>query len=128
MTAITRIRPNEVRQAQEFQRSLAQRMDALEKGNAVRSARAEWKRAVKVGRASWQHPLEVVEEGILSPEPTLFDSMKVHTYLTSLPGMGRVKANKVLISARISASKTLGGLSGRQMRELRDMLAWRFRS
>ena len=38
--------------------------------------------------------------------------------LLALPGHGRVKATKILNSCRVSPSKTFGGLSERQRKEL----------
>ena len=42
--------------------------------------------------------------------------------LLAVPKYGRVKANKVLQTCRISPSKTIGGLSDRQRTELVSLL------
>jgi hypothetical protein len=42
--------------------------------------------------------------------------------LLAVPKYGRVKANKILQTCRISPSKTIGGLSDRQRAELVGML------
>jgi hypothetical protein len=42
----------------------------------------------------------------------------VFDLLLAVPKYGRVKVNKILSQCRISPSKTLGGLSERQRREL----------
>jgi hypothetical protein len=54
---------------------------------------------------------------ILSP-PKYLETAKVLDLLMAVPKYGRVKANKVLGTCRISPSKTIGGLSARQRDEL----------
>lgn len=92
------------------QRSLTQRMEALQQANEIRTTRAAWKRDVKAGRAD---PLVVLAE-----PPAEFASMKVFDALMALPKVGRVKALTLLRSAQASPSKTLAGLSERQRNEL----------
>ena len=48
--------------------------------------------------------------------------MKVFDLLISVPKFGRVKANKILQTCRISPSKTLGGMSDRQRGEIVSLL------
>jgi hypothetical protein len=96
------------------ERSLAQRMDALERANDVRSARKQLKRDLKVGRAS-------VHALLLKP-PEHIETMKIFDLLIALPKYGRVKVNKILTQCRISPSKTIGGLSQRQRDELVRLL------
>jgi hypothetical protein len=91
-------------------RTVEQRREALDHANEIRTKRADWKRALKVGRAD---PAWV----ILAPAPELV-TMKVFDVLLAVPKVGRVKANKIMIRARISPAKTLGGLSERQRAEL----------
>lgn len=95
------------------ERSLAQRMSALGKANRNRIRRADTKKAI--GRRELS--LDEVLDLIVDP-PEWMEAMKVLPLLLALPKVGRVKANKVLQSCRISPSKTLGGLSDRQREEL----------
>lgn len=95
-------------------RTVLQRMEALERANDVRSRRKDLKRDLKAGRQS-------VHELILSP-PGYLETAKVFDLLLAAPKVGRVKANKVLTVARISPSKTIGGLSPRQRSELVALL------
>ena len=90
------------------ERSLKQRMDALEEANRIRTYRAQAKRDLKAGRTTLFD---------LMQDPDC-ETMKLIDALLSLPKVGRVKANKVLQTARISPSKTIGGLSDRQRVEL----------
>ena len=92
------------------ERSLTQRMEALQRANDVRSRRAQLKRDLKAGR---QH----IHELLLNP-PEYLLSAKVFDLLLAVPKYGRVKVNKILGQYRISPSKTLGGLSERQRAEL----------
>jgi len=92
------------------ERSLAQRMDALKKANAIRSQRARLKRDLKGGR--------VKIDGLLLNPPEYLQTAKVFDLLLAVPKLGRVKANRALTHCRISPSKTIGGLSERQRQEL----------
>jgi hypothetical protein len=92
------------------ERSLVQRMEALQRANAVRSRRAKLKRDLKAGR-------QPIHELLLQP-PEFLETAKVFDLLLAVPKYGRVKVNKILTQCRISPSKTIGGLSERQRREL----------
>jgi uncharacterized FAD-dependent dehydrogenase len=96
------------------ERSLNQRMDALNRANEIRTARAQLKRDLKAGRAA-------IHE-LLTEPPTYVETAKVFDLLLAVPKYGRVKANKVLTQCRISPSKTIGGLSQRQRGELVALL------
>ncbi|MDQ6914845.1 MAG: hypothetical protein M3155_03435 [Actinomycetota bacterium] len=96
------------------ERSLTQRMDALQRANAIRTRRAQLKRDLKAGRAS-------IHQLLLDP-PEWVETAKVFDMLLAVPKYGRVKANKILQQCRISPSKTIGGLSERQRTELVAML------
>jgi hypothetical protein len=99
------------------ERSLEQRMSALEEANRIRVLRAQLKRDLKAGR---ENVLDVLEE---PPEWT--ETMKVFDLLLAVPKLGRVKVNKALQKLRISPSKTVGGLSQRQRTEIIAHLIWR---
>ncbi len=92
------------------ERSLNQRMDALQRANEVRSRRAQLKRDLKAGRIS------IVK--LLKNPPAWVETAKVFDMLLAVPKLGRVKVNKKLGLCRISPSKTIGGLSPRQRDEL----------
>ena len=94
------------------ERSRAQRLDALERANAIRTTRARLKADIRAGRQS--------ALTILGKPPEYVATMKVWDLLLAVPKVGRVKANKSLTRCRISPSKTMGGLSQRQ----RDDLVW----
>src|SRR3954452_4707532 len=96
------------------ERSLLQRMDALQRANEIRTRRAQLKRDLKAGRASI-HTL-------LTNPPEYVETAKVFDMLLAVPKYGRVKVNKILGTCRISPSKTIGGLSERQRTELVSML------
>lgn len=97
-------------------RSIEQRMTALQRANDIRTKRAEVKRTVKRSK----NPQPLVMQ--LADPASHFETMKVFDLLVSLPKVGRVKANKILRTARISPSKTIGGLSDRQRREVLSLL------
>jgi len=66
-------------------------------------------------------PSQPIHELLLDP-PDYLETAKVFDLLLAVPKYGRVKVNKILSQCRISPSKTLGGLSGRQRGELVDLL------
>jgi S13-like H2TH domain len=96
------------------ERSLQQRMDALQRANLIRMQRAQLKRDLKAGR-------HTIQDLLLEP-PDFVETAKVFDMLLAVPKYGRVKVNKVLQQCRISPSKTIGGLSQRQRTELVSML------
>src|SRR5919202_6200672 len=96
------------------ERSLVQRMDALQRANEIRTRRAKLKRDLKGGRVS-------IHDLLLTP-PDYLETAKVFDMLLAVPKYGRVKVNKILVQCRISPSKTIGGLSERQRNELVSML------
>lgn len=91
-------------------RSLRQRMDALQRANDVRTRRAQLKRDLKAGR------VDVVD--VLRRPPEFAETMKVFDLLLAAPKWGRVKVKKTLVTVRLSPSKTLAGMSERQRTEL----------
>lgn len=94
------------------ERTLIQRMDALDKADRIRTYRADLKRDLKAGRANIIHIL-----GANEIDPML-ETMKLFDLILAVPTYGRVKVNKILQVCRISPTKTLGGLSKRQRAEL----------
>ena len=95
-------------------RDREQRRAALARANAVRTRRATLKRDLRDGRA------EI--DAIIGNPPDYVQSAKLFDLLLAVPKFGRVKVNKVLSQARISPSKTIGGLSARQRDELVRLL------
>src|SRR5437879_13067733 len=79
------------------QRSLNQRMDALQRANEIRMRRAQLKRDLKSGRRS-------IHE-LLSEPPEYLETAKVFDMLLAVPKYGCVKANKILVTCRIVPSE-----------------------
>jgi hypothetical protein len=96
------------------ERSLTQRMEALQRANDIRSRRARLKKDLKAGR-------QPIHELLLQP-PEYLETAKVFDLLLAVPKYGRVKVNKILTQCRVSPSKTIGGLSERQRSELVDLM------
>ena len=92
------------------ERSLTQRKEALKKANDVRSRRARLKKDIKAGRQKIH--------GLLLDPPDFLLTAKVFDLLEQVPKYGRVKVTRALTHCRISPSKTVGGLSERQRKEL----------
>lgn len=96
------------------ERSLTQRLDALNRANEIRTQRAALKKDLKAGRTNIH--------SLLQDPPPYVETAKVMDMLLAVPKYGRVKVNKVLSQCRISPSKTIGGLSERQRDELVGLL------
>jgi hypothetical protein len=96
------------------ERSLKQRMTALENANRIRTKRAELKRDIKASRVR-------VATVLLKPPPYA-ETMAVVDLLLAVPKVGRVKAYKTLQLCRVSPSKTLKGMTQRQRSEIITML------
>ena len=96
------------------ERSLVQRMEALQRANEIRTKRARLKKDLKGGRFS-------IHQLLLEP-PEYVETAKVVDMLLAVPKYGRVKVDKILRTCKISPSKTVGGLSERQRNELVSML------
>jgi hypothetical protein len=96
------------------ERTRVQRMAALETANEIRSKRALLKKQLK--------RREINVQDVLLDPPEWAGTMKVIDLLLAAPKYGRVKANKALVRARISPSKTLGGMSARQRAEIASMV------
>lgn len=76
--------------------------DALQKANAVRYARADYKRELKAG--------ERTAKDLLLDPPDLALDVPVHEVLTWLPGIKRTRALRILSGLVYAEGMTLGRL------------------
>jgi len=88
-----------------------QRRQALEKAAIARRKRAELKEQLKSGRITFRELLGRTGDDIVG-------KMKVSTVLESLPGVGRVRARKIMEKLDISDSRRMRGLGGKQKENL----------
>jgi hypothetical protein len=89
-----------------------QRQAALEKAAKVRRERAEVKEKLKLGSLSLSELLSKADG-----DETV-GKMKVVSVLESLPGLGKVKARRLMETVGISESRRLQGLGAKQRAEL----------
>jgi len=89
-----------------------QRQAALAKAAKVRRERAEVKERLKLGSLSLAELLDQAES-----DETV-SKMKVLSVLESLPGLGKVKARRLMETVGISESRRLQGLGAKQRAEL----------
>lgn len=85
-------------------RTREQRLAALREANRIRSVRAATKRRIMEGEVSLLD---------LRDDPDMATA-KVVDFLLAEPGIGRVKAHRILQAAATSPSKTFGGVTDRQ--------------
>ena len=85
-----------------------QRADALKKAAAARKKRAEIKGELKSGKRTLADVLQKAEG-----DDTV-GKMKVSTVLESLPGVGKVRAQKTMEELDISVTRRVRGLGSKQ--------------
>jgi S13-like H2TH domain len=88
-----------------------QRKQALEKAAEARRKRAQIKAELKSGKLTLKDILS------RSGDDTV-GKMKVSTVLESLPGVGKVRATKIMEKLDISASRRVRGLGAKQREAL----------
>ena len=90
-------------------------MSALRQANQVRVLRAKLKQDLRADKVR----LELV----LATRAEYLASAEVFDLLVAVPKIGPVKAGRLLTVARVSPSKTIGGLSERQRARLIELLS-----
>jgi hypothetical protein len=85
-----------------------QRAAALAKAAEARRVRAEVKQLLKSGSISFRDVLT------RSQSEDLIGGLKVESVLESLPGLGKIKAKRMMESLEIASNRRLRGLGERQ--------------
>ncbi|HZB02959.1 MAG TPA: integration host factor, actinobacterial type [Actinomycetota bacterium] len=88
-----------------------QRRDALAKAAEARKKRAQVKERLKSGQLSLRDLLDRREDETVG-------KMKVSSVLESMPGVGKVRARKLMERLDISASRRVRGLGAKQKEAL----------
>ena len=91
-----------------------QRRQALEKAAEARKKRAEVKAKLKNGGLGLSECLDRAEAD------EVLGKMKVSAMLEALPGVGKVRAQKVMEELNISGSRRLRGLGDKQKQSLKE--------
>lgn len=87
-----------------------QRKEGLEKALKLRRERAELKKSLKKGKISLKEVLEMSGQTV--------ERIKAKDILTSLPGVGKITAEKIMNEVKIAASRRVRGLGVRQTKEI----------
>jgi len=90
-----------------------QRKQALEKAAEARRKRAEIKQQLKNGTLTLPQVLS-------RPDDDTVGKMKVASVLESLPGVGKVRARKIMERLDISSTRRIRGLGAKQKQALLD--------
>jgi hypothetical protein len=99
------------------QLSPEQRQAALDKAAAARRQRAELKEKLKMGSTSLEEVMTQADnDGVVA-------KLKVVTVLESLPGVGKVRARKIMEELEISDSRRVRGLGQNQRKALLERFA-----
>ncbi|MDH3539789.1 MAG: integration host factor [Acidimicrobiia bacterium] len=93
-----------------------QRQAALEKAAAARRVRAELKQLLKTGSLTLPRLFERADSD------ELVAGMKVYSLVASLPGVGKVKAGRIMAEIGIADNRRIRGLNERQRQALLDEL------
>jgi hypothetical protein len=88
-----------------------QRKQALEKAAEARRARAEIKQQLKNGTLTLPQILS-------QPDSDTIGKMKVASVLESLPGVGKVRARKIMERLDISSTRRVRGIGAKQKEAL----------
>ena len=91
-----------------------QRAAALEKAAKVRAERAEVKNKLKIGSMSLSEALASSDEAV--------SKLKVVSLLESLPGVGKVKARKIMDDIGIADNRRVQGLGPQRRAALLETL------
>ena len=91
-----------------------QHLRALERANAVRLARADLKRRVASG--------DTTASAVILDAPWEADSMMIGDLLTSQRRWGTTRSRRLLQTAAVPESKTIGAMTERQRRLLAALL------
>jgi hypothetical protein len=93
-----------------------ERQAALEKAAAARRLRAELKEKLKMGSLTLKELLDQ------SASDEVVAKMKIVSVLESLPGLGKVKARKLMEDIGISETRRIQGLGDQQRKKLFEKL------
>ena len=94
-----------------------QRQAALEKAATARRLRAELKDKLKMGSVSLKELLDEADGD------EVIGKMKVLSVLESLPGLGKVKARRLMEEVGISETRRVQGLGDQQRKKLFEKLS-----
>ncbi len=94
-----------------------QREAALLKAGEVRRVRAETKELLKMGSLNFSELLAKADED------DMYAGMKIASVLPSLPGLGKIKAKRLMEELHIADNRRLRGLGDRQRQALLERLA-----
>ena len=91
-----------------------QRTAALAKASEARAARAEIKARLKMGSMSLADALSSTDGNV--------GKLRVVSLLESLPGVGKVKARRIMSDIEIADNRRVQGLGGQQKSKLLELL------
>jgi len=93
----------------------AERRAALQKAVETRQKRAQLKKQIKAGQKSLGQVLNDTSNPIVA-------KMKISALLQSLPGVGKVRAQKLMSKIGIDESRRIQGLGSKQRENLLEEL------
>lgn len=92
-----------------------QRKEALAKAAETRKKRAEVREQIKAGKLSAKKAIEKRDDPVIG-------KMRVKQFITTFPGYGNAKAEKIMAEIGIDEKRRLAGLGERQIAALLEAL------
>ncbi len=93
-----------------------QRAAALEKARIVRQKRSEITNKLSMGIMKPEDALKKADDPVIG-------RMKVKSFISALPGYGKVKTEKLMEELGIPETRRIQGLGSKQMENLKKVLA-----
>lgn len=93
-----------------------QRKEALAKAAETRKERAEIREQIKQGKLSAKEVLDRRDENVIG-------KMRVTQFITTFPGYGKAKAEKIMTEIGIPEGRRLKGLGEKQVASLIEALS-----
>lgn len=93
-----------------------QRKEALAKAAETRKKRAEVREKIKAGKLTAKKVMSQRDDPVVG-------KMRVVQFITTFPGYGKAKAEKIMGELKIAESRRLRGLGERQLSALLDRLS-----
>lgn len=93
-----------------------QRKEALAKAAETRRKRAEVRAQIKEGKLSAKDALDRRDDPVVG-------KMRVAQFITTFPGFGKAKADKIMAEIGIPEGRRLAGLGKKQVADLEESLS-----
>ena len=92
-----------------------ERLEALEKAKKARLERAEIKEKIKTGELSLEEVMDMKYDPVIG-------RMRISALIETMPGVGKLKVERIMKECNISESRRIRGLGDKQRKALLERL------